>query len=137
MHRLLLGEVSPDYPTGPDQLQQLRNQFQEFAQMCGARISELERQVAQIRQGLNHAGGDAVSIPTSDNAAKWEQIKRRQPPRLQEAIDVLLLQGPLRRTQLANALKMDYSNCVKNVVGVLLRQGLLIDNGKELQLKQL
>lgn len=81
--------------------------------------------------------GDDPVVDTSDSGDKWAAIKNRLAPRLRQAIDILLLQGSLKRTQLASALKMDYSNCVKNVVQILIRQGLVIDNGGNLSLKKL
>jgi hypothetical protein len=48
-----------------------------------------------------------------------------------------MLQGRMRRTQIASALKMDYSNCSKNVIGILVRQGWVVENGGDLSLKQL
>lgn len=78
--------------------------------------------------------GEAVAAAGN---GKWEAIKARLAPRLREAIDILLVQKSMKRTQLAAALRMDYSNCNKNVIGVLLRQGLLVDNGRDLSLKEL
>ena len=78
-----------------------------------------------------------VSLSPSSGNERWEAIKSRLAPRLREAVDILILQGPMRRTQLAAALKMDYSNCSKNVVGVLLRQGIAIENGGHVTLKTL
>jgi hypothetical protein len=43
----------------------------------------------------------------------------------------------MRRTQLASAMKMDYSNCAKNVIAVLIRQGLIVERGGMLSLKEL
>lgn len=78
---------------------------------------------------------NGVTSPSGSD--KWDAIKKRMTPRLAGAIDILLVQGGMRRTQLASAMKMDYSNCSKNVITILLRQGLLVDNGGELSLKEL
>lgn len=82
-------------------------------------------------------GGISVADAPQDNREKWDYIKRNLPPRLQQAIDLLLLQGSMKRTQIAAALKMDYSNCTKNVIGLLVRQGWVVDHGGSLSLKEL
>ena len=79
--------------------------------------------------GLDGGGGSG--------SGKWEVVKQRLSPRLREAVDIFLTQGHMKRTQLASAMRMDYSNCTKNVIAVLLRQGLLVDNGGQLSLKEL
>jgi hypothetical protein len=87
----------------------------------------------QLFGEMDKLGVDAVTPASS----QWEAVKQRLAPRLREAIDILLVQKAMKRTQLAAALRMDYSNCNKNVIGVLLRQGLMVDNGRELSLKEL
>ena len=86
---------------------------------------------------LDAIGGDELGGQAAGSSDKWEAVKVKLAPRLREAIDLLLLQGTMRRTQIANALKMDYANCSKNVVGVLIRQGWVVDNGGQLSLRQL
>ena len=83
--------------------------------------------------------GDELEMLRSQLAEsnKWDAIKVRLAPRLREAVDVLLLQGSMKRTQLAAALKMDYSNCTKNVVQVLKSQGWLVENNGNLSLRVL
>lgn len=80
---------------------------------------------------------EIAETPQSSDGHKWEGIKQRLQPRMRDAIDVLLLQGTMKRTQLAAALQMDYSNCTKNVIGVLIRQGWIVDNNGDLSLKKL
>lgn len=113
-------------------------------------IETLRAQVADIQEELNilkgvflrqygafkAAFGDQA-IVTTDSADKWASIKQRMAPRMRDAVDVLLLQGSMKRTQLAAALKMDYSNCNKNVIQILLRQGWMVDNNGNLSLKVL
>jgi hypothetical protein len=77
------------------------------------------------------------AIMTADSADKWSAIKARLAPRLREAVEMLQLQGSMKRTQIAAALKMDYSNCTKNVIGVLKAQGWLVENNGNLSLKVL
>lgn len=121
------------------EVEQLRANFLSFIQATGERIQLLEERLARIEQGLSHAAGDGtVTVPVQvQSPDKWQQIKQRLPPRLAQAIDVLLLQGSMSGTQLAAAMRMDRSNCSKNVVQILLRQGLIVRNGRELSLKQL
>lgn len=119
-----------------------------------SRIADLEAGRAQVKrdavvtvlnllaQSLRHVASGTMDIPDPVIAidvagSKWEAIKKRLPPRQAEAIDVFLAQGPLKRTQLAAAMRMDYSNCTKNVIAVLVRQGLLIERGGQLSLKEI
>ena len=80
---------------------------------------------------------DIADIPSADNNHKWDAIKQRMPPRHREAVDILLLQGSMKRTEIAAALKMNYTNCATNVIAVMIRQGWMIDNGGNLSLKEL
>lgn len=112
-------------------------------------VGELRRQLSPLYTALRMVFGEIDSVLPVDESAptnqaaghgregKWDAIKQRMAPRLREAVDILLLQGSMKRTQLAAALKMDYSNCTKNVVGIMLRQGWLVDNGGNLSLKEL
>jgi hypothetical protein len=121
------------------------------------RIARLEDKVAEMRQSIQReavvlllnvlhlamrdiaAGKYGVDAPVNSPAGadKWQAIKSRLAPRLRECVDLLLIQKHMKRTQIAAAMKMDYSNCTKNVIGALLRQGLLQDNNGELSLKEL
>jgi hypothetical protein len=119
-----------------------------------ARISDLEAERQRIMrdavvallnllgQSLRHVASgkidlDTIETSSDSGSSKWEAIKKRLPPRQAEAIDIFLAQGSLKRTQLAAAMRMDYSNCTKNVIAVLVRQGLLIESGGQLSLKDL
>jgi len=123
------------------------------------RIDELESRLAEVEHAQSVVKRDAVvallsllsqalrqvasgkidldSIQTEAPAGKWDAIKKRLPPKQAAAIDIFLAQGSLKRTQLAAAMRMDYSNCTKNVIAVLVRQGLLIESGGLLSLKDL
>lgn len=97
-----------------------------------------------LTDSLRHVASGKMDIPDVSHVAtggtdvRWEAIKARLAPRLKEAVEILLLQGPMRRTELAAALKMKYSNCTKNVIGILVRQGVIVENvARELTLKQL
>jgi len=107
------------------------------------RLDEMQEQIATLNTILmrqygafKQAFGDQA-IVTPDSTDKWTAIKARMAPRLREAIEVLLLQGSMKRTQIASALNMDYSNCTKNVIGVLKAQGWIVENGGNLSLKVL
>ena len=106
-----------------------------------AGIAAFRKQTLPLLNALQAAHGliDRMGInggPGSDSS-KWDLVKQRLSPRLREAVDIFLTQGRMKRTQLASAMRMDYSNCTKNVIAVLLRQGLLVDNGGQLSLKEL
>lgn len=108
-------------------------------------VVELRRQLSPLYRALQAvfgeidaiAGSEPTGGQTTGDNAKWDAVKAKMPPRHREAIELLLLQGAMRRTQVASALKMDYSNCTKNVTSILLRQGWLVDNGGMLSLKKL
>lgn len=139
---LLEGQYEDIPEPGPDPLEE--------------RIARLENKVAELRQSIQRdsvvlllnvlhqamrdvaAGKYSIDATTMTNdGGKWDSIKSRLAPRLRECVDLLLVQRKMKRTQIAAALKMDYSNCTKNVIGALLRQGLLEDSNGELSLKEL
>jgi len=127
---LLSGEQ--EYVQEPDELELLKAQVADLQEEVNLIKGVLLRQYGAFKVSL----GDQVVV-TTDAADKWTTIKSRLAPRLREAVDVLLLQGSMKRTQLAAALKMDYSNCTKNVVQVLKSQGWLVESNGNLSLKQL
>ena len=136
----LLSDGSQEYvETGSDlgnQIEDLKRQFAGFTLETLKQVTDLKSRISRIEHGMAIACGDSP-VAISDSSNKWEAIKTRLPPRLREAVDILLLQGSMKRTQLASALKMDYSNCTKNVVTVLKAQGWLIEQNGELSLKPL
>lgn len=107
------------------------------------RLDEMQDELSTIKRilmrqyGAFKADFGDQAITTPDTTNKWDSIKTRMAPRMKDAVDVLLLQGSMKRTQLAAALKMDYSNCNKNVIQILLRQGWMVDNNGNLSLKVL
>jgi hypothetical protein len=133
-HPLLNGEVTQEYldDQGPDQIEMLRAQISELQEELSLIKNILLRQYGAFKAAF----GD-TAIVSSDAGDKWISIKQRLAPRLREAVDLLLLQGQMKRTQLASALKMDYTNCCKNVVTVLKAQGWMVENNGYLALKQL
>src|ERR1700685_1561239 len=132
----LNGVVEPEYvEPGSDlgnEVEMLRAQVTEMQEDLNMLKNILMRQYGAFKASF----GDQV-IMTTDSADKWTAIKARLAPRLREAVEMLQLQGSMKRTQIASALRMDYSNCTKNVIGVLKAQGWIIENNSSLSLKQL
>jgi len=127
--------LSGEYIEAPSELTDfeiLRAQVEEMKEELYLIKGILLRQYGAFKISF----GDQV-IVTADSSDKWTAIKARMTPRLREAIDVLLLQGTMKRTQIASALKMDYANCAKNVIGVLKAQGWLVETNGNLSLKVL
>jgi hypothetical protein len=134
---MLTGHQEPEYLDAehmaePTEIEMLRAQLADMQEELNTIKAVLMRQYGAFKAAF----GDQA-IVTTDSASKWDSIKQRMAPRLREAIDVLLLQGSMKRTQIASALKMDYSNCTKNVIGVLKAQGWIVENGGNLSLKVL
>lgn len=134
MQPLLSGEQEyiPDQVSEPSEVEMLRQEVAELRADLEKVTTILMRQYGAFKSSF----GDQAII-TTDSSDKWTAIKTRMAPRMREAVDVLLLQGSMKRTQLAAALKMDYSNCTKNVIQILIRQGWVIDNSGNLSLKPL
>jgi hypothetical protein len=87
--------------------------------------------------GIASNGAAARSAATVAPDSRWDAIKSRLPPRLRDAIDVLLVHGVMSVSQLAAALKTSRQNCGDNIVKKLKSMGLIIKEGRELSLKQL
>jgi hypothetical protein len=98
-------------------------------------LSPLYRGLQKIFGELDEAGidGNGAAPATS----RWELIKQRNPGRIAQAIDVLLLHGTMNTSQLAAAMRMDRSNCGTNVVQKLKSMGLIVKNGNEFSLREL
>jgi|SRR5580693_7948194 conjugal transfer/entry exclusion protein len=131
---LLNGVQEPEYleDSGPDQLEVLRQQIGDLQEDVNALKAILMRQYGEFKAAFSDQ-----AIVTTDASDKWAAIKSRMPPRHAQAVDVLLLQGSMKRTQIASALKMDYANCAKNVIQVLKSQGWIVEQNGNLSLKQL
>lgn len=120
-----------------------RAEARRATQQATRAMANLRRQLSPLYQALQMVFGelDAVGVdeaaPSQGNNPKWEAIKQRMAPRMRETIDLLLLQGAMQRAQIAAALRMDYSNCTKNVIGILMRQGWLVESGGKIALKEL
>lgn len=137
-----------------EQIRQLKEQVHDLRQQLTMAIHErdqarkgIARAVATLRQLLlpyyrtmqvimgeiEEAGID--NAPAAD--ARWEPIKKRLPPRLRECVELLLAQGSMKRKEIAAAMHMNYTGCVNNVIGRLVREGLVVDNGGKMELKEL
>ena len=125
-NRRLQGELSTAKAQAARSLASIRHQLEPWHKALKLLFGEIDA-----------VAGETIVAGDNSQQAKWEPVKRQMPPRLAQAIDLLMLQGRMKRTQIASALKMDYSNCTKNVSGVLIRQGWVVENGGELSLKQL
>ena len=125
-NRRLQGELSTAKAQAGRALAAIRHQLEPWYRALKQLFGEIEA-----------VGGAAVTADDNSQQAKWEAVKRQMTPRLAQAVDLLMLQGSMKRTQIASALNMDYSNCTKNVIGILLRQGWIVENGGELSLKKL
>lgn len=148
---LLNGEVEG---AGLEEIQRLNDRIEELeAELRLARLQaanakrdaalamgNLKKQLSPLYRALQMVFGELEAVGDDlpqGGGGKWDVVKQRLAPRLREAVDLLLIQGSMKRTQMAAALKMDYSNCTKNVIGALLRQGLLTDDNGQLRLKEL
>jgi hypothetical protein len=99
-------------------------------------LSPLYRALQKIFGELDEAGiGD--SNASVSGGSKWDAIKSRNPGRIAQAIDTLLLHGTMNTSQLAAAMKMDRSNCSNNVVTKMKSMGLIVKNGNEFSLRSL
>ena len=116
--------------------QQLEHSQKENYKIIARLLSPLYKSLKPIFGEIEEVS-DSPSAGSAPAKGVWDDIKQRLAPRLREAVDILILQKTMKRTQLASALRMHYSNCNKNVIGPLLRQGWLVDNGGNLSLKQL
>jgi len=137
-----------DGPSRPDPYAEIEGLKEEMEDLRGemAQVREQAKREAVmmvlnlLSQALRQVASGKVDLSTTADTpsiSRWDAIKQRLQPRLREAVDLLLAQGSMKRTQIAAALKMDYSNCTKNVVGPLLRQGLIVEDGQGLSLKAL
>lgn len=129
---LLVGQQEYVEDQGPSDIEMLKAQVAEMQEELNLMKGILMRQYGAFKASF----GDQA-IVTTDSTSKWDSIKSRMPPRHAQAVDVLLLQGSMKRTQIASALKMDYANCAKNVITVLKAQGWLVENNGNLSLKVL
>jgi hypothetical protein len=125
---LLSGEQ--EYVSEVSEMDVLRARVDEMQEELSILKGILMRQYGAFKASF----GDQVIVTPDD---KWSAIKARLAPRLREAVEMLQLQGSMKRTQIAAALKMDYSNCTKNVIVVLKAQGWLVENNGNLSLKAL
>lgn len=142
---LLAGEINPP----EDRFERLQDEMDDLRQQFAVARNEIKRDAVVALLGLltsamrEMASGkyDLASIQTAAQTpatnSRWDAIKQRNPGRISEAIDVLLVHGAMNTSQLAAAMKMDRSNCGANVVPKLSKMGLLVRNGRMFSLKEL
>lgn len=140
---LLEGRQEYMEDSGPDVVAQLESRIGELeASLSTVKRDAVVTVLSLLTEALRHVASGKMDIPTvtttaNGQDARWDAIKNRLAPRLKEAVELLLVQGPMKRAQIAAALRMDYSNCTKNVIGQLLRQGVAVESGGHVTLKQL
>jgi hypothetical protein len=116
-------------------------------------VTELRRQLGPLYRAFRAVFGEIELVVGKDDAApvsataappangtqssRWDAIKRGLPPRLAQAVDIVLLHGSMNNSQLAAAMKMDRTNCSNNVTSKLKSMGLFIKNGNIYSLKEL
>jgi hypothetical protein len=100
-------------------------------------LTPLYNALQQLFGDMDAIGGGEAPAAAAGASGKWVAIKSKMPQRHRECIDLLAIAGKMRRGQIAAAMKMDKSNCSKNVIGILLRQGFLVDNNGEIELRQI
>lgn len=106
-------------------------------------VRELRHILSPLYKALQKVFDELDSMDTADGSAtstgnsRWDAIKARNPGRIAQAIDVLLLHGSMNSSQLAAAMRMNRSNCSNNVVVKMKAMGLIVKNGNDISLRQL
>jgi len=135
------------------------NTRDEELDSLSARVAELESSLAEAESrakreavvtvlnllgaALRQVASGKIEMPPLDVAtttapsSRWEAIKQRNPGRIAQAVDTLLVHGTMSVSNLASAMRMDRSNCSKNVVTKLRSMGLLVIDGTGFKLKDL
>lgn len=113
-------------------VRQLRGLLTPFHRFLGNVFGEMD--AIGVTEGASIPAGRVEA--TTEVSAKWDTIKKRNAPRIAEAIDILLAHGTMNMSQLAAALHIGRSNCSGNVLPKLRAQGL-ITGGREFRLKDL
>jgi hypothetical protein len=149
---LLNGKSEPQYGEGPDVVTVMRGQINRLER----RLDDVEASrdlikrdavvivLNMLAKSLRMVASGELDLDITDGAVavagvnpRWDAIKRSLPPRLAQAIDVLLTQGPKTNMQLAAAMRMDRTNCNNNVTLKLKQMGLIVKNGNEYSVKDL
>jgi hypothetical protein len=89
-------------------------------------IEEIAASVATSATGISATGNP-----------RWDAIKQRNPGRIAQAIETLLVHGTMSTAQLAAAMRMNRSNCSNNVVTKMNSMGMLQRDGSNWKLKDL
>lgn len=121
------------------------------------RVKRLEAEIAVLKQSAMRAAQDGVEVmlrrmfaplhkatsvmvgeskidESTQANGKWEVIKQRIGTKLAEVIDLLLIQGPMTTTQIANATRCS-GEAARQRLDKLRGQGLVEKNGAHFSLK--
>lgn len=138
---LLNGEVEYVEDRGADRVELLENRLSSLeASLSRVKRDAVVALLQVLADSIRHIASGKMDIPdisSEPSDGKWEAVKSRLQPSHRKVIDVLLLQGAMTRKQISAAVQMNYTNCVNNVIGPLIRQGWLVDNGRDISLKEL
>jgi uncharacterized coiled-coil protein SlyX len=148
MH-LLSGETDPTFELR-DRVAQLEVQIEQQdsvitdlrAKLAAATVSTgpLRRELAPLKRAIDRVFGimDAAGVVeesgSTPNPGKWELVKKRLTGKDVEVIDLLLVQGAMTVSNIANALRCS-GEAARQRVDKLRGQGLLVKNGREVTLK--
>ena len=134
-----------------DEIRQLRRELSEARREVARARDESNRAMSALRKQLNplyralqavfgeldaaHVD-DAAPATNARTSAVWESWKARLPGRPAQAIDALLLHGPMNSTQIGIAIGMHRNN-VPVVMHKLNKAGLIDKQGNKYALKTL
>jgi hypothetical protein len=113
-----------------DGVRKLRGLLNPFHVFLGNVFGEMD--AIGITEGVGSVPS-GNGLPTENS--KWEAVKRQNPGRIAEAIEILLHRASMNTSQLAAALHMNRSNCSANVVPKLRQLGLIV-GGRDFSLNR-
>lgn len=94
----------------------------------------LRRMFAPLHKATSVMVGEITTDETLQSSGKWDAIKQRVGPKLAEVIDLLLIQGAMTTTQIANATRCS-GEAARQRMDKLRGQGLVEKNGGHFSLK--
>lgn len=123
------------------ELAQARAKIAQLEKANALAVGMLKKQLLPWKKIIDAIWGQIDQFDLGNEGSglseKWAAVKPTLAPRMQQAIDLLLLQGSMTRREIAAALRMNYTNCVTNVIGAMLRQGWFVESNGKIQLKEL